>query len=152
VVALDAIICTARRGGGRTIRAADFFQGIYTSVLEPGEVVAEVIVPPLALGWRSAFAELARRHGDYALVGLAAHARVSNGLVHEIRLVFLGVGPTPLRAHCAEAAVLAGRPAEPMLDSDLDPPADVHGSPALRRHLARVLLQRVMAQIRGDRS
>jgi aerobic carbon-monoxide dehydrogenase medium subunit len=109
VVALDAVIRTARRGGGRTIRAADFFRGIYTTALEPGELVAEVIVPPVGYGWRSAFAELARRHGDYALVGLAAHARIGNGRALDIRLVFFGVGPTPLRARAAEDAIRAGR-------------------------------------------
>jgi aerobic carbon-monoxide dehydrogenase medium subunit len=147
VVALDATIRTARRGRGRSIRAADFFRGIYTTALEPGELLAEVVIPPLSGGWRSAFAELARRHGDYALVGLAAHAAVRDGLVDVIRLVFFGVGPTPRRATTAEAAVVAGRGAEAPLDSDLDPPADIHGSPALRRHLARVLLQRVSQQI-----
>jgi len=154
VVALDATVRTARRGGGRTIRAADFFRGIYTTALAPEEIVAEVIVPPLASGWRSAFAELARRQGDYALVGLAAHARVAQGVAHEIRLVFLGVGPIPLRAHAAEASLVGRRvdaasltAAEAALDGDLDPPGDVHGSPALRRHLARSLLRRVVTQL-----
>jgi len=147
VVALDAIIRTVRRGGGRIIRAADFFRGIYTTALEPGEIVAEVVIPRRATGSRFAFAELARRHGDYALVGLAAHAAVRNGLVDTIRLVFFGVGSTPRRATVAEAAILAGRGAEAALEGDLDPPGDVHGTPALRRHLARVLLERVRRQI-----
>lgn len=154
VVALDAVIRTARRGGGRAIRAQDFFRGIYTTALEPGEVLTEVLIPPLAAGWRSSFDELARRHGDYALVGLAAHGRVEGGVMHELRLVFLGVGTTPVRAARAERA-LAGRRPDPAvgegatreLDTDLDPPGDVHGSPALRRHLARVLLARSVARL-----
>lgn len=154
VVALDAVIRTARRGGGRTIRAQDFFRGIYTTALEPREVLTEVLIPPLAAGWRSSFDELARRHGDYALVGLAAHARVEGGVMHELRLVFLGVGTTPVRAARAERALAGRRPGPAVgegatreLDTDLDPPGDVHGSPALRRHLARVLLARSVARL-----
>jgi carbon-monoxide dehydrogenase medium subunit len=151
-VALDAIIRTARRDGARSVRAADFFLGIYTTALEPGEIVTEVIVPAPLPGWRSGFAELARRHGDFALVGLAGQARVAQGAIHEIRLVFFGVGLTPVRAREAEAAVLDGREAEAALDGDLDPPGDVHGSPSLRRHLARVLLRRVITQLVEERS
>src|SRR5262245_4574726 len=151
VVALDATIRTARRGGGRAIRAADFFRGVYTTALEPGEVLTEVVIPAPGPGWRSAFAELARRHGDYALVGLAAHAAVRDGLVETIRLVFFGVGSTPRRAPTAEAAIVAGRGAEAIPDRDIDPPGDVHASRALRRHLARVLLGRVSRQIEDRR-
>jgi carbon-monoxide dehydrogenase medium subunit len=151
MVALDASIRTARRGGGRTIRAPDFFRGIYTTALEPGELIAEIVIPPPGPGWRSAFMELARRQGDYALVGLAAHARVGDGLPSEVRLVFFGVGPTPVRAHAVEAVIVADRDVDTALDGALDPPGDVHASPALRRHLARVLLRRAWAQIREGR-
>jgi carbon-monoxide dehydrogenase medium subunit len=112
------------------------------------------VVPPLQTGWRSRFAELARRHGDYALVGLAAHCLVERGVITGARLVLCGAGPTPIRASRAEAALIGRRPdaeviaeAGRALDADLDPPGDVHAGPALRRHLARVLLGRVMAQI-----
>jgi carbon-monoxide dehydrogenase medium subunit len=146
-VALDAQIRTARKGGGRLLPAADFFRGIYTTALEPGEIVAEVLVPSPRPGWRSGFAELARRHGDFALVGLAAHAQVVGRTIGEIRLVFFGVGLAPVRARHAEAELAARGKAEAALDRDLDPPGDVHGTPALRRHLARVLLRRVVAQL-----
>jgi carbon-monoxide dehydrogenase medium subunit len=159
MVALGAVIRTARRGGGRSIAAADFFRGVYTTALEPGEVLAEVLVPRLGPGWRSAFAELARRHGDYALAGLAAAARVDGAAVAEIRLVFFGVGSAPVRARQAEAAMAGARPGRERLDAaaaalpaDLDPPGDVHASPALRRHLARVLLRRTVAQILGEQA
>jgi carbon-monoxide dehydrogenase medium subunit len=150
-VALEATIRIGRRGGHRDVAADDFFRGIYTTVLAPGEVVIELRVPRPAAGWRWGFQELARRHGDFALAGLAAGARVEAGVLAETRLVFFGVGPRPVRARGAEAA-LAGRRAEEAilaaagrtLDADLDPPGDVHGSPALRRHLARVLLARVL--------
>jgi carbon-monoxide dehydrogenase medium subunit len=149
-VALGAVIRAASRHGRRDIAAADFFRGIYTTALEPGEILAEVLVPP-ARGWRWGFQELARRHGDFALAGLAAGARVSAGVLEEVRLAFLGVGTKPVRTRAAEAALAGRRPnAEALsaaghaLDAELDPPGDIHGSPGLRRHLARVLLARVV--------
>lgn len=154
VVALDAVIRVASSRGRREIAAADFFRGVYTTALGPGEVITEVVVPPVAAGWRSAFDELARRHGDFALAGLAAHGRVDGAVLSEARLVFFGVGAAPVRARRAEAALAGKRPdrdvlaaAARALDGELDPPGDVHGSPALRRHLARVLLSRVVARL-----
>jgi aerobic carbon-monoxide dehydrogenase medium subunit len=157
-VALGATIRTGRRGGTRDIAADDFFRGIYTTALAPGEIVTGILVPRPA-GWRWDFEELARRHGDFALAGLTAGARLEAGVVAEARLVFFGVGTRPVRARRAEAA-LAGRRADAetlaaagrALDGDLDPPGDVHGSPALRRHLARVLLARVVGRLAEARA
>jgi carbon-monoxide dehydrogenase medium subunit len=173
-VVLGATIRVGRRGGTREIAADDFFKGIYTTALAPGEIVTEILVPRAAPGWRWGFDELARRHGDFALAGLAAGLRLagrdaavagrgaaegeSSGYT-DTRLVFFGVGTRPVRARAAEAA-LAGRrvDAETLaaagraLDGDLDPPGDVHGSPALRRHLARVLLARVVGRLAEARS
>jgi len=180
-VALGATIRAGRRGGSRDIAADDFFRGIYTTALAPGEIVTEILLPRPATGWRWGFEELARRHGDFALAGLAAGVRVAEGSAavagrgepevsradrgiepseyKELRLVFFGVGPRPVRARRAEAA-LAGRHADAealaaagrALDGDLDPPSDVHGSPALRLHLARVLLSRVVGRLVEARS
>ena len=153
-VALEAVLRVARRGAARKIPAARFYRGIYTTALEPGEILTGVVIPPLAAGWRSHFSELARRHGDYALVALAAHGRIADGAIGEARLVFAGVGLTPVRAGRAEAAVSGRRPDAAMLaeagralDADLDPPADIHASAALRRHLARVLLSRALTAL-----
>jgi carbon-monoxide dehydrogenase medium subunit len=158
-VALGATIRAGRRGGTRDIPADEFFRGIYTTALAPGEIVTEILVPRPAAGWRWGFDELARRHGDFALAGVAAGARVESGVVAESRLVFFGVGTRPVRARRAEAALAGGRAdAEALaaagraLDGDLDPPGDVHGSPALRRHLARVLLARVVGRLVQARS
>ncbi len=149
LVALDATVRAASRRGARDIGAAAFFRGIYTTALEPGEIVTEVVIPQPPERWRSHFGELARRMGDYALVGLAAHGRVEGEVLLEPRLVFTGVGPRPVRASRAEQALAGRRPDPPAiaeasraLDADLDPPADVHASAALRRQLARVLLAR----------
>src|SRR5262249_38570974 len=154
LLALDAVVRVAGPGGAREISVARFFRGIYTTDLREGEIVTSVAVPLTHSGWRSRFDELSRRHGDYALVGLAAHCRMDGGVIGEARLAFCGVGPVPGRAARAEAA-LAGRPLEPAalagasgaLESDLDPPGDVHASPALRRHLAGVLLARSLAAL-----
>jgi len=158
-VALGATIRAGRRGGTRDIPADEFFRGIYTTALAPGEIVTEILVPRPAAGWRWGFDELARRHGDFALAGVAAGVRVESGVVAESRLVFFGVGTRPVRARRAEAALAGGRAdAEALaaagraLDGDLDPPGDVHGSPALRRHLARVLLARVVGRLVETRS
>jgi carbon-monoxide dehydrogenase medium subunit len=158
-VALDATIGVQGRRGRREVAAADFFRGIYTTALAAGEIISEVVVPRRPTGWRVGFQELARRHGDFALAGLAACARVERGALAESRLVFFAVGPGPLRARGAEAA-LAGRPpdaaavaaAQRALDAELDPPGDIHGSPALRRHLARVLLARVIGRLGDERA
>jgi carbon-monoxide dehydrogenase medium subunit len=153
-VALDAVFRLARRGSKREVPAARFFRGIYTTALEPGEILTAVVIPPAAPGWRSHFSELARRHGDYALVGLAAHCRMDGEVVSAARLVLAGVGLTPVRATRCEAALVGRRPdasalaeAGRALDADLEPPDDVHASPALRRHLARVLLDRALAAL-----
>ena len=153
-VALDATIGLTSRRGRRDVPAADFFRGIYTTALESGEIVADLTVPRAPSGWRSGFDELARRHGDFALAGLAARMRLDDGVIAEARLVFLGVGTRPVRARAAEAALTGGRSsadrvaaARHALQNDIDPPADVHGSPALRRHLAGVLLARVVSTL-----
>jgi len=163
VVALDATLRVEGRGGRRQIAAAEFFRGIYTTALEPGELVTEIIVPRAQPGWRFAFQELARRHGDFALVGLAAAARPAGSALGDCRLVFFGVGGAPVRARGAEAVLhgqriaaspnASGGEAETLaaairaLERELDPPGDVHGSPALRRHLAGVLLARVVTAL-----
>jgi aerobic carbon-monoxide dehydrogenase medium subunit len=158
MVALDATIRIVGRAGRREMAAADFFRGIYTTALGSGEIVTEVLLPRAPAGWRWGFDELARRHGDFALTGLAAGLRLTGGTT-EARLVFFGVGGGPVRTRRAEAA-LAGRPmgaetlaaAARMLDEELDPPGDIHGSPALRLHLARVLLTRVVGRLAEARA
>jgi carbon-monoxide dehydrogenase medium subunit len=152
-VALDATIRVEGRRGGRAIAADEFFRGIYTTALEPGELVTALVIPPGA-DWRSGFQELARRHGDFALAGLAARVRFDRDVVAEARLVFLGVGAAPVRARGAERALTGRRAdadalaaAQRALAGELDPPGDVHGSPALRRHLAGVLLARVVTAL-----
>jgi aerobic carbon-monoxide dehydrogenase medium subunit len=153
-VALDAQIELSGRDGLRTVEAARFFKGLFETDRGPGEVVTAVSIPKCAPGYRSAFAEFARRHGDYAMVGLAAHARVDGAAISDVRLVFFGVGVQPVRASAAGAA-LEGREvdqdtvaaAQAALAEDLDPTADLHASAATKLHLARVLTARVLQQL-----
>src|SRR6185295_17152901 len=105
----EATIRVAGRRGGRDIAAADFFRGIYTIALEPGEIITAISVLRAAAGWGWGFEELARWHGDFALAGLAAGVRFEREAVVEARLVFFGVGTKPVRARAAEAALIGRR-------------------------------------------
>jgi carbon-monoxide dehydrogenase medium subunit len=153
-VALDAQIELSGRDGPRTVEAARFFKGLFETDRGPGEVVTAVSIPKRAPGYRSAFAELARRHGDYAMAGLAAHARVDGATIGDVRLVFFGVGVRPVRATAAGAA-LDGRAidqdavaaAQAAVAEDLDPIADLHAGAATKLHIARVLTARVLQQL-----
>lgn len=150
-LALDATLVLEGPGGERRVKAEHFFTGLYETTRQPDEIVAALEVPPAAPGWRSCLMELTRRHGDYAIVGLAAQARVAEGKILEARLAYFGVGAVPTRAHSAEAALPDVSAAQAALAHDLDPPSDLHGPPALRMHLARVLLGRVAAGLGAGR-
>src|SRR6267378_3819308 len=107
-------------------------------------------------GYASAFGELARRHGDYAMVGAAVHGSAQGGKFSDMRIVFFGVADRPQRAIQLERA-LDGRPAAAKtiegvlgeLDADLSPRADFHGTAATKRHLAKVLAGRVLKTMQG---
>jgi aerobic carbon-monoxide dehydrogenase medium subunit len=153
-VALGAQIELRGPEGLRRVEAAQFFQGLYETDLRPGEVVTAVTIPKRAPGYRSAIAELARRHGDYAMVGLAVHARLDGGILADARLVFFGLGAKPVRAHGAGAAIEGGEvddasiaAAQKALAGDLEPIGDLHASAATKLHLAGVLTGRVLRQL-----
>jgi carbon-monoxide dehydrogenase medium subunit len=149
LLALGAEIEVTGRTGQHSVPAEDFFQGLFETALAPGDVLTAIRVPISRPGDRFAFAELARRHGDYALVGLAAAVAADSGKLRDVHLAFFGVGDRPIRARRAEAAVEAGdvEAAVAALQQDLSPHSDVHASTATRRHLAGVLLRRVAAQL-----
>jgi carbon-monoxide dehydrogenase medium subunit len=136
-VALGARIELRGPHGTRAVEAARFFRGLYETDLGPGELVTAVMFPRRAPGCRSAIAEFARRQGDYAMAGLAAHARVDGTTLADVRLVFFGIGAKPVQASAA-GAVLEGRgldqatvrAAQDALAEDLEPTADLHASAA----------------------
>lgn len=135
VLALDATIVMAGKDGERLVKAEVFFKGLFEVDLRPGELLAAVEFPALGKDERSVFLELARRHGDYAIIGLAAHRSAST------RFVFLGAGATPVWAKQASMAKDL-QSAKNLLEKDLDPPADLYHSSATKLHLAKVLLER----------
>ena len=106
-VALDAELVARGVAGERTIAAEDFAVGFMTTALAPDELLVEVRIPAAAATFRTAFIEIARRHGDFALVGVAAAIALDgDGLINDARLVFTGVGLMPVRAREAEASLL----------------------------------------------
>ena len=155
-VALQATIIVASRTGARRIPAAEFFRDLYTTALGAGELITAVEIPCAEKDERHAFLELVRRRGDYAIVGLAARARVRGRSLSGVRLVYLGVGVTPVPAKAAMAALegstadeAALRAAQTALDRDLAPGADLYTSAEAKRHMARVLVARAVAALLG---
>ncbi|MFL6237290.1 MAG: FAD binding domain-containing protein [Thermoanaerobaculia bacterium] len=152
-VALGARLRLRRTGGDRWVDAADFFAGLFTTALEPEEILAEAAIPPAPprTGW--AFLEIARRHGDYAQAGLAARVTLDDsGRCREARLVYLSAGDAPVQAREA-ARLLAGEElsdaaieaaAEKASRDEIHPAGDVHSTPEFKRHLARVLTRRAL--------
>lgn len=153
-IALNAQIVLANKSGTRRIAAREFFQGLYATAMQPGEVLTEVIIPIPEAGYRHAFLELARRRGDYAIVGVAALAKITGNTVNEVRLVFLGAGDKPLMANkTSQVFVLKGLSeaslleAQQVLATELAPQADLYSSAATKLHLAQVLTARVIKQL-----
>jgi len=155
-VALEATIVVASSKGERRVAAVDFFKDLYTTALGAGELITAVEFPCAAREERHAFLELVRRRGDYAIVGLATRALKKGKALSGLRLVYLGVGVTPVLAKGAMAALEGKVPADDTvraaqdaLDRDLAPEADLYTSAEAKRHLARVLAARAVAALSG---
>ena len=151
LVALGGEVDIAGPDGARTVAAQDFFKGLFETALGPHDVLTAVRFPAAGAATRVGFAELARRHGDYAMVGLAAVAQAGGERLTDVRLVYFGVGATPVRARKAEAALAGGSIDAAVQALDLDPPDDIQATGAVKKHLAGVLLRRVAAQLSGSR-
>jgi carbon-monoxide dehydrogenase medium subunit len=153
MVALSATIIVRGPGGERRIAAEEFFTGIYETVLSPQELLVAVELPVAAKQSSHFFHEFARRHGDYAIVGLAAQAVVHDGRFADLRLGFFAVGDRPLLAQAAgklvDATVTPALLSDALstLADELDPQEDHQATPAMRRHLAKVLLTRCVAAL-----
>ena len=153
-VALNAEIEVRGPSGTRRIAADKFFHGLFETELQADELLTAVCFPLATPEAHSAFNELARRHGDYALVGVAIHGPVIGGTYGALRIVYFGVGDQAILASNA-AQVLEGQSltgetlsrAQEALDGDLDPSSDLHGSAEFKSHLARVLLGRALKQL-----
>ncbi len=142
LLALGGEVEIANAKGNRAVHADNFFTDLYETALEPGEIVMAIRLPVAAKA-RIAFAELARRQGDYAMAGVAAFRWADN-----LRLAFFGVGSTPVRAKKAESVFVESlERAVSALDEDLNPPGDIHSSGAVKKHLAKILLRRIAGEL-----
>ena len=152
LAALEGVVVVRNANRERRIAAQDFFLDLYTTALAAGEIVTACELPLRQAGDVFVFDELARRHGDYAIVGLALAARHGSVGLQRLRLVFLGVGATPVRTPRTEAALEGRALTLPVLDTamatlaaELNPMADLTTASATKRHLACVLTRRALA-------
>jgi carbon-monoxide dehydrogenase medium subunit len=156
VLALDAVLLATGPAGAREIPAGEFFVDYLTTALLPGEILTGVRVPKLGPGWGYRYEKFHRTAQAWATVGVAALARRSDGHVAEARIGLTNMGSVPVRAAAtesavagAEASVAALRAAAASAADGTQPPADLHGAPDYRRHLARVLTGRALAAAVG---
>ena len=151
VLALGGELEIAGPRGKRAVKADDFFKGLFETAIGPQDVLTAIRLPAATTGTRVGFAEFARRHGDYAMVGLAASAKANGKALSDVRLAYFGVGNTAVRAKKAEAALAGGdvEAAVKALATDLDPNDDVQATGSTKKHLAGVLLRKVARELMG---
>jgi carbon-monoxide dehydrogenase medium subunit len=148
-VLLGANIALTGPGGARTVPAAGFFEGFYTTAAQPDEMITEVHFPRPA--GRTVLTEFAQRRGDFAVIAAAVAVDLDGGQCRSVRVVLGGAGPRPVPV---DTASLAGQPATAgtwraagqLAAAQIDPPSDGHGSAAYRRKLAATLTERALAQ------
>jgi CO/xanthine dehydrogenase FAD-binding subunit len=149
-VCLDAQLTVASAHRRRTVPAEGFFVGYLTTVLEPDEILIETWLPRVAPATGQAWLEFSRRHGDFALAGVAVSLTLADGAVERARIVLSGVGGTPVRAREAETLLVGGAlldrvgAAADAVRAAIDPDADIHGSKEYRTHLAAVITERAI--------
>ncbi|MEW5938522.1 MAG: xanthine dehydrogenase family protein subunit M [Chloroflexota bacterium] len=152
-VALNARLKARSQKNERWIPASEFFLGSFTSALEPDELLVEIQLPPLPerSGW--SLTEVARRHNDFALVGVAAVVTLDKkGNCESARMAFLSAGDRPMEAHQAAELLKGQKPtaeviqaaAEKASSADIEPGSDIHATAEFRRHLANVLTRRAL--------
>ncbi|MEV5890041.1 FAD binding domain-containing protein [Nonomuraea fuscirosea] len=155
-LALEAVFVAASAQGEREIPAAAFFVDYWESALRQGEILTGVKVPKLGAGWGFHYEKFHRTAQAWAIVGVAAAVRRSNGSIAEARIGLTNMGATPVRARATEAALQGVelgdqvRQACEEAAADTSPPADLHAQPDYRRHLARVLTHRAVRTATGS--
>jgi carbon-monoxide dehydrogenase medium subunit len=156
MMALGATMIARGPGGERAIGAEEFFADYLTTTLAANEILTGIRVPKLGPGWGYRYEKFHRTAQAWAIVGVAALARRSNGQVAEARVGLANMSPVPVRATAAEAAAAGAdasrdalRLAAQRADEGTRPPADLHGAADYRRHLARVLTARALAVASG---
>jgi aerobic carbon-monoxide dehydrogenase medium subunit len=156
IVALDATLIARGPAGEREIPASSFFVDYLTTALGPGEILTGIRVPKLGVDWGYRYEKFHRTAQAWAIVGVAALVRRSNGQVAEARVGLTNMGSVPIRATAVEAAVAGAQASSEALNAaaataadGTQPPADLHGAPDYRRHLARVLTGRALEAAAG---
>ena len=155
-LALDAEFVIAGAAGTRTVAAADFFQGLFTTAIGDDEILTEVRIPKRT-GWGAHYEKFVRVAHQWPIVAVAATVRMDGDLIGEARVGLTNMGPTPLRASAVEQALVgqpatdeAVRRAAEAAAEGTSPPSDLNGDADYRRHLATVLTRRaVLAAARG---
>jgi CO/xanthine dehydrogenase FAD-binding subunit len=153
-VAAGALLTAASAGrGSRVISAENFFISHFTTALADDELLTEIEFPASDASTGAAFEEMARRHGDFAMVGVATMLHAPGGRIDAARVVLTGVSATPFRSAAAEAVLLSAEPSEAVfaeaaeaVAAEIDPPADLHGTSAYRRYVAANLTRRSLAR------
>jgi carbon-monoxide dehydrogenase medium subunit len=156
VLAMDGMMLASGPGGDREIPASDFFVDYLTTALGADEVLTGVRVPKLGSDWGYRYEKFHRTAQAWAIVGVAALAKRSNGHVVQARIGLTNMGAVPVRARASEAAAAGAEATSAALvvaagsaADGTEPPADLHGAPDYRRHLARVLTGRALAAAAG---
>ena len=152
MVALDASFVLRSTSGQRTVRAGDFFLSYMTTVLDPGEILAEIQVPALPANTGSSYQEVSRRHGDFALAGAAALLTLdASGKINRVRLTLTGA--TPIRAETVGTALLGQKPSDTLFrdaarraTENLEQDSDLHATAEYRRSACAALAYRALAQ------
>jgi CO/xanthine dehydrogenase FAD-binding subunit len=153
MLALNATIVLSGKAGERALPASDFFVGLFSTASEPGELLTQIRIPPAPRRSGVAFLEISRRHGDFALVGVAVAVQLDDaGRCAGARIALLSVGDRPTLAEAAGRTLIGQAPsadairaaADTAATSDIDPPSDIHASARYRRQLAAVLTRRVL--------
>jgi carbon-monoxide dehydrogenase medium subunit len=151
-LAVDARMRVHGPDGDREIPAAEFYLGPFTTALAEDEILTEIVIPGSPPRAGSAFREVSRRRGDFALAGVGCVVGLAeDGTVNHARVACISVGPTALRARHAEDSLLGARLDEPAIEraaslvrEDTFPAGDLHASAGFRQHLARVLTAEVL--------
>jgi len=155
--ALNAEFVVRGPSGERVVPAAEWFEGYLTTSRGPDELLTEVRFLAARPGTGTSFQEVARRHGDFAMVGLATSVTLNAGTITDARLAFAGVSDVPARATAAEELLEGERPTAELFDeaarvaaADIDPPSDLHGSAEYRKKVAAALVRRGLREAVGN--
>ena len=155
LLTLDGEMLVRSKQDKRRIKASDFFKGIMDTAIEPNELLVEIIVPKVPPGTGFAFVEISRRHGDYALAGIAAQITLSGKTVTNVRLAACGVGPCPIRLNDAEKQIFDDGLTEKSIQSaaraaalEVDPETDLHATADYRRRLTAVLTRQALLKVK----